>query len=1641
MPSSSTTPRQSHRQRHHNLAALPPVLWCGWAWKRPAGLAGALSSLPLHSLAPVRARLRWFELTQATPQRLEEEEEGRDKGTGSGPAAASSSPGRLAYFKYAALPPAASPSSSSSSSSSPPVRRPDLLGAVDLCCVASFRIASAATGRTVASVIPPPSTPSQLCMQCVTLRIRRCTSHGPGHGHPNSSSSSSRDAASSRDGGDLVLAPCSGSDAEGLAAALRVCGIREDGDDGPKRESATKDVVVAVDGDGDGDGGDRLVVHLPRGAGTVVVRQQQQRVSSADSVVDSGSVLDAVVASLCAAGGGAAATTTSTSTSAASPSVHLRLATHPLAGPVARTLASLGAGRCALLSLLGAHGSGGGTGTSSSSSSSPSIPPRWDAVRALPADAPLLKLKADERCLDDLLLSSPLFSMTRGAPTQRGGAASSASRNLGASALPLPSPAPHADDEELLHGVVPATTSSTVSSRPTTPMAPATTPAFAAARSLAGSVVVDDDIDLVDGSAAPPATARDTEGGGDRAAPVVATSDSPLESSPFLLPNPSPQWAARGRSRSGDKGGFPGAASLSAALPRAAPPAPPTGAFPPPAPSAAGSFHLDPRSPRLLLRSSTSFRYFADGDGEGEEAMAPLGGGKGDCGSGGSSSSPLRRSGSAPLSADELFLLPSAALPSKAHEWRRGAKEEDKGEWAATGPSPPPPLARQPPSSSSSSRLALRTLTPCTSLACPWRTGAASHAHLLLLPSDWVPLASVRVSAWRGSNDCYGKAVTTYTLSVRAGGLRWEATRRFRDFRRLAREVERRVAGAISAESGGASNESALLVGSRRPAWVGPLPPFPRGKAAPGALKLRAALAAIPSPVAAFGRLTRRFGGGGTGAGAGVSAARPTGSVYPTPLPPPSPATAVSSAAAAAGAAGAARAAAAPGEEEEEDKSATVVTDLTAAGSTPSSPPRGRRRNGLVLVLPPPLPTQPPHQQPQQRQDASTQSARSVPSSRFVGGGSGAGKSRSAWTTDSAATGRTWTGAGDPDADSIVSEEGSVFGGGSSSDEEEEEYDEEDVDDTAAGEGRRLLLPASAASAGAGGAAPAPRPPPLLPQERRLRKLDRFISQVGASPFPWSSACPEFLEFTGLAGAAAPVEDEARAAATPTKNKQNRARPMTPSSSSTPSRGAKGSASVARVVPAQSGLEGDADEEEGYSRDGDRTALLGGAGADNDVTVDGDAEPPGPSSPSPVPVPLSVMPLSRVTDLLLPGDILLFSCRNAPSTLQRAATSCRYDHAGVVVDAAWAARLSGSSGTAAQTSPPLPPSLASPPGRHRYSLVVLEASGEGVRTYPLLSRLRAYGTGYTHAIAVRRLLLPGEEEGEEQGGSPGPSACGDRCVRVRRRGTCDDGVMGRGAGAGSAPSSSSSAAAAACPSCARARAVRLLLEARLGAFADSVEGKASYALGLRKLLVPPAHLQAAKLGPAEEEVAAAAAGEELGGAFSGGDFEAAGPGGSGGLGPPSRAAATPLAHYFCTELIACAYMAGGLLPGPQLTDAAGDEDKDKDGGGPASPLLPLLPASLLDARSFWPNAFVPPHPYDLAAADGPRGGAGPGCPLPPVPDAAVDRLLRLWVPWARGAGGGRGEGGGGCCARLDTEALVDCRHRPLQWARDGGGGE
>ena len=64
---------------------------------------------------------------------------------------------------------------------------------------------------------------------------------------------------------------------------------------------------------------------------------------------------------------------------------------------------------------------------------------------------------------------------------------------------------------------------------------------------------------------------------------------------------------------------------------------------------------------------------------------------------------------------------------------------------------------------------------------------------------------------------------------------------------------------------------------------------------------------------------------------------------------------------------------------------------------------------------------------------------------------------------------------------------------------------------------------------------------------------------------------------------------------------------------------------------------------------------------------------------------------------------------------------------------------------------------------HKYSLQLLEATGEGVRVYKLVQRLAAYGNEYTHAIAIRRLLLPGEEEEEKDSDVSGSFGGGGGC--------------------------------------------------------------------------------------------------------------------------------------------------------------------------------------------------------------------------------------------------------------------------------------
>jgi hypothetical protein len=63
------------------------------------------------------------------------------------------------------------------------------------------------------------------------------------------------------------------------------------------------------------------------------------------------------------------------------------------------------------------------------------------------------------------------------------------------------------------------------------------------------------------------------------------------------------------------------------------------------------------------------------------------------------------------------------------------------------------------------------------------------------------------------------------------------------------------------------------------------------------------------------------------------------------------------------------------------------------------------------------------------------------------------------------------------------------------------------------------------------------------------------------------------------------------------------------------------------------------------------------------------------------------------------GDLILFKCSNRLSALQRSVTGAEWDHVGIVV------RGSSVSGS---------------------GLDLLEATGEGVTSYPLFSRLRAY---------------------------------------------------------------------------------------------------------------------------------------------------------------------------------------------------------------------------------------------------------------------------------------------------------------------------
>nr|CCA21462.1 ribonuclease H2 subunit A putative [Albugo laibachii Nc14] len=81
------------------------------------------------------------------------------------------------------------------------------------------------------------------------------------------------------------------------------------------------------------------------------------------------------------------------------------------------------------------------------------------------------------------------------------------------------------------------------------------------------------------------------------------------------------------------------------------------------------------------------------------------------------------------------------------------------------------------------------------------------------------------------------------------------------------------------------------------------------------------------------------------------------------------------------------------------------------------------------------------------------------------------------------------------------------------------------------------------------------------------------------------------------------------------------------------------------------------------------------------------------------------------------GDILLFSCRFGSSICQRKFTGSRFDHVGIVI-----------------------------PGLRGGNLRLLEATGEGIRVYPLIARIKTYAREVTERIVVRSFLVKRDPE-------------------------------------------------------------------------------------------------------------------------------------------------------------------------------------------------------------------------------------------------------------------------------------------------------
>ena len=88
----------------------------------------------------------------------------------------------------------------------------------------------------------------------------------------------------------------------------------------------------------------------------------------------------------------------------------------------------------------------------------------------------------------------------------------------------------------------------------------------------------------------------------------------------------------------------------------------------------------------------------------------------------------------------------------------------------------------------------------------------------------------------------------------------------------------------------------------------------------------------------------------------------------------------------------------------------------------------------------------------------------------------------------------------------------------------------------------------------------------------------------------------------------------------------------------------------------------------------------------------------------------TVLHVSQLKQYVHPGDIILFKCSDTWNAITRLTLSARFDHVGIVVQ------------------------------NSRGQIKLLESTGEGVKTYPLVGRLRGYYLAdYVESICVRRI--------------------------------------------------------------------------------------------------------------------------------------------------------------------------------------------------------------------------------------------------------------------------------------------------------------